>query len=269
VLSGVLLINFGISLSQGLFHDIIIWLVLIFIYLNIFFRLGLLSKIAVIGVGLVFVYFLQSIKSEYRSTIQVVSKTPFDEKGSNAEVFTDMLIDEVMEKEAADTTFLEVMNARLNQGWIISRVMTYVPQYEPYANGETIKEAVSASLLPRFLSEEKKKAGGKENFERFTGYTLFGTSMGVSIVGEAYANYGYNGTFIFIFLWGVFLAGMFTLILYYTKSYPSLWLWMPLMFTQVIKAETDLVVVLNYLTKSMILVFFLFWSSRKFLNIRI
>lgn len=269
VLFSIVLINFGISITQGFFHNIIIWLVLIFIYLNLYYKMSLLYKLIIISAGLFFVYLLQSVKSEYRTTISVVNTNPLEERESKAEVFTQMMIDEAMEEEEADTSFLEVMNARLNQGWIISRVMTYVPIYEPFANGETVKNAVMASFVPRFFMKDKKKAGGKENFERFTGYTLIETSMGVSLVGEAYANFGYQGTFYFLFFWGLFLSTVYTFILYMTKIYPTFWLWIPLMFTQVIKAETDLVVVLNHLTKSLLLVLFLFWISRRFLNIRI
>lgn len=271
ILFSVVLLNFAISIAQGFFHNIIIWLVLIFIYLNLYYKMSLFYKLTIIGVGLFFVYILQSVKSEYRTTISITNSNPFDEKESNAEVFTQMMLDEALKEDEneTDTSFLEVMNARLNQGWIISRVMTYVPYYEPYANGETINSAIVASFVPRFLAPDKKTAGGQENFERFTGFKLFETSMGVSLVGEAYANYGYMGTIYFLFFWGFFLSSVFTLILFMSTRYPTFWLWIPLMFNQVIKAETDLVVVLNHLTKSLILVLVIFWIARKVFNIRL
>ena len=56
------------------------------------------------------------------------------------------------------------MNVRLNQGWIISRIMWHVPEKEPFAEGATIIEALNATLVPRFLNSDKAIAGGRKNF---------------------------------------------------------------------------------------------------------
>ena len=83
---------------------------------------------------------------------------------------------------------------RINQGWIVARIMRYTPNYEPFAGGETIITGIRASLIPRFLDPDKPKAGGRENFTRFTGKLISdNTSMGLSPLGEAYANFGING----------------------------------------------------------------------------
>jgi hypothetical protein len=41
---------------------------------------------------------------------------------------------------------------------------------------------------------------------------------------------------------------------------------LPLLFLQVIKAETELVVVLNHLIKASIVVYLFFWAAKAFLN---
>ena len=51
---------------------------------------------------------------------------------------------------------------RINQGWIIAKVMDNVPSREPYANGETVKNAIIASIFPRFVDPDKAIAGGHE-----------------------------------------------------------------------------------------------------------
>jgi hypothetical protein len=188
---------------------------------------------------------------------------------SPTEVFMTLIEDRVqnLEKMFTDDEYMAEMNTRLNQGWIISAIIDNVPQNEPYANGETIVEALSASFVPRFLAPEKKIAGGRENFERFTGLPLGqNTSMGTSVIGEAYANFGAFGSWVFMFFWGLFLAGIFNLLVRYGKKEPLIYVFLPLIFLQVVKAETELYVVLNHFLKSIVLVFVLLWFFKRYLR---
>jgi hypothetical protein len=90
--------------------------------------------------------------------------------------------------------------------------------------------------------------------------------MGVSIVGEAYINFGKNGAVMFMMLWGLFLGKVWTWLLLKLKQNLLLLAFLPLIFLQVVKAETELVVVLNHLIKASIVVFAFFWAVKRFLN---
>ncbi|MCF6243135.1 MAG: hypothetical protein L3J74_17570, partial [Bacteroidales bacterium] len=159
---------------------------------------------------------------------------------------------------------------RINQGWIVARIMSHVPRYEPFANGETIVTGIRASLIPRFLDPNKPKAGGRNYFTRFTGKLISdNTSMGLSPLGEAYANFGSTGGIVFMFLLGLFYNFYLFLLLRLSNKYYSMILWIPLLFLQVIKAETDFVVVLNHLVKASIVVSLIIFSFNKFLNIKL
>jgi len=162
------------------------------------------------------------------------------------------------------------MNTRLNQGWIIARIINHVPDNEPFAEGETIQKAIQAAVLPRILNPNKAVAGGQENFERFTGtYINKKTSMDLSIAGEAYANFGIIGGVIFLFIIGIFYNLVLIRILKYSINHPILILWIPLLFFQVIKAETDFSTVLNHLIKSAIVVAAVFWGFKNVLKIEL
>ena len=264
-------LNMSISLAIAMFHNILIWSALLFIYINIYLDLNFVSKMALIGFGFLCAFYIQTVKGEYREVVWKEKTTHEYQDDSNAEIFANMVMDQVEEEETfEDESFLEMMNTRLNQGWIISRVMYYIPVYEPFANGETIIDAIYSSLVPRFLAPGKSLAGGKINFERFTGYTLTeDTSMNVSILGEAYGNFGVTGSRWFMLIWGFFISGMFLLTLKMTNKYSTFWIWLPLIFAQVIKAETDMVTVLNYFTKAFIFTIVMFYSMKKFLGVRI
>ena len=146
--------------------------------------------------------------------------------------------------------------------------MEYTPRVQPHANGETVKDAVFASVLPRFLNPNKKMAGGVENFKKYTGLTLDdNTSMGMSLVGEAYANYGRLGGVFFLMIWGLFLGVFWIFLIKKVNKNVIILFFLPLIFYQVVKAETELVVVLNHLIKSTVLVFGFLWLSKNVLRL--
>jgi hypothetical protein len=155
------------------------------------------------------------------------------------------------------------MAARLNQGWIIARIMNYMPEKQPFVRGETIETALYAALVPRILVPGKIKAGGRANFERFTGTPLpETTSMDISLVGEGYANFGLLGGMVFIFLVSLLYNWVIVKVIELSKNNPTLILWIPLLFFQVMKAETDFATVFNYLTKAALVTFLAFYLTK-------
>ena len=261
---GILGLTFISSIKAGMFHDFFLWSVFLFSIAALRLKLSLLSKIFISVVGLFGIYILQSVKGDYR---EIIWKGKVS--GSKYELFFDLVINK-LEGNTNNSDEIGEVNTRLNQGWIISAIMKNVPVKQSFAQGETIEEAIYASVLPRFLNPEKKQAGGRENFKRFTGLELGeGTSMGTSIIGEAYANFGNNGTYVFMLIWGLSLSYYWRILLKISKKNPTLILWIPILFLQVVKAETELVVVLNHLVKSSMLVFGVFWISRNVLKVQL
>jgi hypothetical protein len=261
----VLVITLFGSIQAGMFHDLLLWLALLFSFIVLRTNMRLINRVVIVSVGFLFAFLLQSIKSEYRELLYkglLSEQTP-------TEAFFELIHNRIenMRSLFSDDEYMAELNVRLNQGWIISSIIENVPFSEPYADGETIFEAFQSSLLPRFLAPEKKIAGGRENFERFTGLPLgAGTSMGTSVIGEAYANFGPMGSWIFMFLWGLFLSLGFNKLVSYGKKNPLIYVFLPLIFLQVVKAETELYVVLNHFIKSLILVFGLLWFFKKYLG---
>ena len=90
--------------------------------------------------------------------------------------------------------------------------------------------------------------------------------MGISIVGEAYGNFNRFGGIIFMGIWGYFLAMYWRFLFKGLQNNVLLLAFLPIVFLQVIKAETELVVVLNHLIKATIVVYLFFWAAKAFLN---
>jgi hypothetical protein len=144
--------------------------------------------------------------------------------------------------------------------------MHRVPKTEPYANGETIFSAIATAIVPRVLWPNKPVAG-KKDFYRFTGYRLKGTSMGITPIGEAYANYGARGGIITMFFYGLFLAWVFRVIIKRSLYKDSLLIiFIPLIFFRAIYAESDLMRTLTAATKGVMFVVFLNFMLKQYLR---
>jgi hypothetical protein len=64
---------------------------------------------------------------------------------------------------------------------------------------------------------------------------------------------------------GAFLAFYYSKILRWAAVHPDFLFWIPLIFYQAIKAETDMVVIVNQIVKGTIVAFAGYWAMHKFL----
>jgi hypothetical protein len=267
VLFTLLFVQLLFSVAAGLFHNLLLWLILMFTFIAIFYKISFARKIVFLIVGFWVTFILQTVKGEYRKIIWQEGFT-----GNKVQVFLDAFENKsssfFLEKDnnvyEEDDNDAAAANNRLNQGWIISKIMDYVPSQKPFLDGESIKSAVLSSLFLSSIAEIKAVGGGKATYQNLTGFELTSsTSMGTGILGEAYGNFGVGGTYIFMFIWGCIL-GLFLLFIFNKSNiYYTLPLWIPIIFLQVVKAETDFYTVLNHLVKSTILIFFILYILRK------
>jgi hypothetical protein len=237
--------------ESGMFHDLLLWMGILVCYVYALkSRKRWLSAVAVIG-GLFVAFTVQGIKGSYRE------KVWNQQEGS--------LVSEIRDfwtRPSAMTDEATLSNAivRMNQGWIIAAIMQNVPSYEPYAMGDTLKDAAVAALVPRLVSQDKATAGGQKNYRRFTGLRLADTtSMGLSLLGEAYANVGPEAGVFLMLLFGGLMSFFYGSCLVWSVKHPTFYFWIPVIFCQSIKAETDLVTVLNHITKGSVVVFGMYW----------
>lgn len=257
--AGIMGLATSAAVLQGMFGELVQWFMLSFLIVAILIKIPMWGKVLIIAVGVFLILLVQSTKEEYRMATWYASSSQ-----SNSEIYNEI----IMSRLSSPSTLFESGSmgnsaARLNQGWIIARIMNYMPKYQPFVRGETIETALVASLLPRFLAPTKAKAGGRANFERFTGTPLpETTSMDISLVGEGYANFGYLGGMAFIFLVSLMYNWVIIKVISLSKNNPTLIVWIPFLFFQVMKAETDFATVFNYLTKAALVTFLVFYISK-------
>ena len=254
---------FILALKSGMFHQ----LLLTTTFLSFFIvpkRLKTIGKSVLVLVGFFAIYSIQIIKQDFRAIIWTGQNSNYIEVFFN--LAEQKIDDSNNEQKIGDSNKHENnkktnkenanTNNRLNQGWIISRVLYQIPSKKDYLYGKTVIEAIESSLIPRFLSPNK--GGGNQsvaNFKNVTGLSLGkGTTMGLSLIAEFYANFGIMGGWLSMFIYGLFLALMIRLIVVMLGNNSSIiTLWIILFFFQIIKAETDLMKVLNYAVKSIVL----------------
>ncbi len=152
---------------------------------------------------------------------------------------------------------------RLNQGWIIARIMYVVPQYQQFGEGETILDGIKAALLPRILAPDKAVSGGTKYFEKYTGMPLNGASMNLGIVGEAYANFGEFKGMLFMLIYGLFFNLMYMQLVNRSRKNEEYLVWLPFVFFYVIKAEEDFTSIFNQFVKSILVMAMLFYLMKR------
>jgi hypothetical protein len=255
----VLLSGYLTAAHSGMFHEMLLWGCFIagFVFLKL--SRSHTFKLAAFSVTIIGVLLIQSIKAEYR-----------EQKKNGGDVnLVAISVDAIpnLLNIYQESDFRTAAIARLNQGWIVSAIMAHVPAEEPFAEGETPLTAIKSSILPRFLAPDKEGAGGRDNFTRFTGLHIGDdTSMCIGTLGEAYANFGILGGIATMFLLGVIYNRILALFTSLGRNNAYFLLCIPLIFLQPVKSETELLVVLNHFTKSIMVVFIsYFWLHEFFL----
>lgn len=265
------------TVAGGIFVNLFIWGLLLAIILAFQHKLKLISKLLLFAAGIYIAFFVQSFKKEYREVIWEDQKKAYtikEEGESKQKVFLDMAAERAGNTEALyEYDNFNNFISRLNQGWILTRVLKHVPAYEDFTGGETLKNDIRASIIPRIFDPGKTVAGGeqgREKFARFTGrYLVKGTRMTIGVLGDAYVNFGFTGGIIFMFIFGFFLNLVLYWIYSLSKTYPTLILWIPFIFFYAMRAGNEFIVILNFITKSSFVVFLLFILYKKHLRVEI
>jgi hypothetical protein len=238
------------SLSQGMFHDLLTWIIFLGMIYAIRYKPSIPVKAAFFFGFVVLATTIQLLKSDYRSDIQ---------EGEEAGLET---FNKALEKKTNESTeFFSAANVapnitRINQGFILSYVMSNVPTRIPFEDGSEFKDIVQSAILPRFLAPNKLNAGDKKIFMKYSGISIKeNTSMALGSLADGYINYGVLGGCIFML--GLGLLYNFTLKSFYkySKNFPILLLFLPLIFYYPIRPDCELQTILGHLLKSCFLIF--------------
>jgi len=234
-------------------------------------KINFVKKILTVGLGLSLIVILQSVKHEFRKNTWSGYAGYTGYSGSSTTLFFN-LIQEKIENPSlifGDELQLFGLAARLNQGLLISKVLYYIPQQQPYVGSGPITSAIIGGFVPRLLWPDKPESGGRANMLRYTGIKLQKVSMNVAPIGEAYGSFGPFGGIVFMFFLGFFFRWSFNKIMVTANTHPTLLLWVPSIYVLVVVVETDVLTIFNALTKSVLLVWVMYKVFKSVLKIQL
>lgn len=236
-----------ITSAEGIFYTLLQWAG--FFVLVYGFRFRWRFKLALaLTLALMTAVVLQYIKADYRIYLHSQNPNLVERVSAMANMARDQLVGSG--EQHVPTTFGDVL-VRFNQGWIVSRILSRVPSRVPYAAGDTIKDAVTYTIMPRALFPNKHEGASRVLFARFTGLRLeSGTTMGLSIIGEMYANFGYWGGVLGTFVFGSLVGMAFAMFFKLSRQNPMWWAAAPIVLLAGIEPAFNLEDISNYIVKS-------------------
>lgn len=249
------------SLSEGMFHDLLTWLILLGAILAIKYKPSIKLKAISCSSLILLAVIIQQVKGSYRDATK---------EGQQAGIETfQKVVDEGNEK---NTLFaynsLAKSTVRINQGFIITNIMKTVPAQVPFSNGAELMQLIEAAVLPRILAADKLKAGDRTLFTKYTGMNIrAGTSMGLSSVGDAYINFGVVGGCIFMLVLGLLYNKVLKVFDEYGRYYPVLILFTSIVFYYPIRPDCELQTILGHLVKSCFLIYVIFTIWKKYFKV--
>ncbi len=244
------------SLKSAMFHDLLTWLIFVMAVLAIRYKPTVITK-GIIGFGfLILIITIQQLKGIYRQNISG--------GGGSLEEFQETFVTVNQSNNIFDLSNIAGSNSRINQGFIVTYAMSYIPAKEPFAQGEELYKILEAAFMPRIIAPNKLKAGDNEFVYKYTGMRIRqGTSMSISALGDAYVNFGVFGGCIFMFLFGCAFNMVLNGFQRFSRHFPILLLFTPLVFYYPIRPDTALQTGLGHMVKASFLLWMMiiFWKK--------
>lgn len=259
----VLVLVFGsiiaTTLQTAMFHDFLTWLIMLGAVLAVKFNPSILFKALTAFGFITLAVVIQQVKGDYREAAWMGKGG-----GAGIESFEKIVNKKKGENSLFSSESLAKSNLRINQGFILTNIMNNVPAREPFAYGQELVEILKAAFLPRILAPNKLNAGDRLFFMKYSGMALQkGTSMGLGTMGDGYINFGTIGGSIFMFFFGLLFSEVLNGFCKYSKDFPFLLLFTPLVFYYPIRPDCELQTSLGHLVKSCMLIYLIimFWKK--------
>lgn len=246
------------SLGEGMFHDLVTWLIFLLCVYAI--KIKVTTKIKLIGAFAftMLILTIQLVKSTYREETRAGQQ-------AGVETFANAYKQSSQDQSLFNMQKVAENNVRINQGFIITNIMRTVPSKVPFANGEELRQILEAAIMPRFLAPDKLMAGDRMIVYKYSGIPLrSGTSMALSSMGDAYVNFGISGGVVFMFFLGLLYSEVLKAFNRHSKNFPILLLFTPLVFYYPIRPDCELQTILGHLVKAcfLIIVVFVVWKKK-------
>lgn len=250
------------ALRGSVFVDFFVISTYLFFFIALKYNFSFWVRLSFIVIAVPVLVLVHTVKKEYRKA------TWSGQRQAGTELFRE-LAEKNLNKNA-NKSFLESEGTvttvgRLTQGWHLGLTLRWVPRHKSFVNGEEIISDVKSSVLPRALFENKKVVGSQDKFYEYTGHILHkSTSMTIGVLGDFYINFGKQGSYIALFIFGALLAVFLRFFIgKFVIQNPINIVWIPFLFNYLMRANNDFYMVFNSLLKGFILFIVITYLEKK------
>lgn len=249
---------------NGMIGSVIIWLFIIGMIYSCKrpFRIQFVFKLMGFLVFVWILTVLQASKTEYRQLTWNIKKNEMTgyvnrEIKQNPALFYRLIKEKIFDPNTLTkrTSIMGLAN-RMNEGYLVSLAMNYVPRKRNFGEGEATLYNSAIAFIPRILWNSKPVIGQAEFFKKYTGITLTKyNSTTIGPLGEAYVDFGILGV-IFLGFFGLFIGAIFQVWVDKSLSQPVLFLWfIVLYFSSIAVTEVSISGFVNGVFKYIIFIF--------------
>ncbi|RTE51717.1 hypothetical protein EHW67_16020 [Arenibacter aquaticus] len=245
------------AILNALLIEFIVFSIFMLMYISLRYTISNKIKITMALSAMLFLTVYQGIKAEYRKVVWENEVSFIDKIGLLSELISFNSFSAAFNIDIGNNDSLLQTIHRLNQGWQTSMVMNHVPTNVKFEDGSALLEDVTSSIMPRFLYPNKRVVNDYKRFNYYTGYNLnSGTAMTIGVLGDIYINFGFFGSFFCLFILGAFFSRI-SLWFYkqFVYSNPINIIWLPFIFSYLIRPGNEFYMVLNHLFKALIVFF--------------
>lgn len=249
------------ALAVGMFHDMVIWILFFSMVWTYIKKPSPAAKFVLGSIAIVALFVLQSVKGSYREQLRAGKDGGL---GSLTSV--------VDKNSQGDEGLFNMRNValsltRANQGWIFASTMQNTERRQNFQGMELVKKYAEAAFLPRALAPNKLEAGDTKIFNEYSGViVLKGTSMALGLFADGYISYGYYGTLIFAFLFGLIVAWSFKLIEKWTSISPFFALLSFPLLNYAVRADCETQTWMGHLVKGIVVFSILMYFTKRYMQ---
>ncbi|MDB2463639.1 hypothetical protein N9W69_02345 [Flavobacteriaceae bacterium] len=257
IIVGIFMFQFALrAILGGLLIEFLIFGLFFAMFYSIKYPIKTVTKIVFISSASIFLIVYQGVKGEYRNLV-------WEGEVNNTErvaILTNLIsLENIKEASSFDfenNEYLIQTIHRLNQGWHVSMVLNRVPSVVPFQHGQEFVNDIFSAFLPRIIWSNKRIVNDYQRFNYYTGHSLQkNTAMSLGVIGDFYINFGKVGTYFMMFIFGFLMARLirwlFIKIIY---PNPINLIWLPFIFSYLVRPGNEFYMVVNHLFKALIVV---------------
>ncbi len=249
----ILLLMLTIAFNSTLFFTAFLWMFFYFLYAQILNPWPLYIKLGAFVAVSFFLILVQAVKTEVRQKQGLNSSTSTFSKALNDKST------QIQESNASfKKKYLSVLLNRINQTFFDHLVFKNELKIENKPRPKTILTSLFAAFIPRIFWPDKPSFDNGRLYE-LAGLNVRGAFISISLVAEAFINFGYYGGAIFyvFFSFAVSLI-VINIVKSAEKRIPLIIMFFPYLFFNLLRVEVDFTQIIYGLYSSMIFLVLLF-----------